>query len=77
MSKIQSSNQKFLFLVNKYLQKVKEEGTINKFVVCRLLMITPRQYESMHSYLKDGYADKMEYNDGKREWTWIEKEIEA
>lgn len=77
MTKIQDSNAKFLFRVNKYLEIVKEHKTINRFVVCRLLMITPKQYELLHPYLVEAYADKIEYNPNRKEWTWIEKEVET
>ena len=68
---IQTHETKFLYRINKILEIIKQNSPINRFVVCRMLKITPKQYELLHPYLAEAYSDKIEYNRNSREWYWL------
>lgn len=73
MGTIQTSQTKFLYRIAKILETIQENTPLNRFVLCRILNITPKQYESIHPYLVEAYGDKIEYNVNSRKWVWIEK----
>ena len=74
MNTNQTTQTKFLFRINKILDTIEENTPINRFVVCRILNITPKQYELLHPYLVEAYADKIEFNSNDKKWYWIEKQ---
>lgn len=66
-----SSEAKFTHRVNMVLDKIQQNSPINRYVLCRMLQITPKQYESMHPYLVEAYQDKIEFSNVGKTWTWI------
>lgn len=77
MKQVQSSESKFIHKINMILNKIKEEKSINRFVLCRLLNITPKQYELLHPYLVEAYQDKIEFNPNGKMWSWVEKDEQS
>ena len=69
-----SSEQKFVSKINMILAKIQSEGTINRFVLCRMTNTTPRQYSSIHPYLAEAYPDKISFDEKTKNWTWVAKE---
>ena len=73
--RIQTSETKFLYRVNNILQTIEKNSPINRFALCRMLNITPKQYELLHPYLVEAYPDKLEFSTTTKQWTWKAKPI--
>lgn len=73
MVRHESSASKFFKQVTRFVQTVASYGTVNRFVVARQIGMTPRQYDQIHPYLLEAYADVLSYDPSEKSWSYIAK----